>query len=261
MSEGRYKLGSCDSPVAICTMASIDLVDEIPRDGVAVVGKCVTENLGLEKIVENITANPQIRFLILCGKVSKGHFVGEAVKCIVKNGVDDEKRIIGARGAMPVLKNVSSEQIEQFRKQIEPVDLIDIEDIPKITQAVQGCLSRNPGPYKLSESETKTQAVSQVETIQAPEYDEETSWQPDPMGFFTILVSGDSIIAEHYSAQKKLLRKIQGRSAKDIYSKIISLGIVSTYGHAAYLGKELQKAEFALRNNIQYEQDKDLKFK
>ncbi len=256
--EGRYKLGPGDSPVAICTMASLDLVDQIPKEGVAIVGKTVTENLGIEKIIENITANPRIRFLILCGKVSKGHFVGEAIKSLVKDGIDPDGRITGARGAMPVLRNVSRERIEQFRKQIEPIDLIGIEDIPRITKTVQDCLSRNPGPYQLSETLTKTQAIPLVETIEAPEYDEDKNWQPDPMGFFTILVSDGMVSVEHYSNQKKLLRKIRGKSAKDICKKILDMGLVSRHDHAAYLGKELQKAELALRRGLQYEQDKDL---
>lgn len=256
--EGRYKLGSEDSPVAICTMASIDLVDQIPREGVAVIGKCVTENLGVEKIVENITANPKIRFLILCGKVSKGHFVGQAIKCLVENGIDQEGRIMGAKGAMPVLKNVSRERIEQFRRQVEPIDLEGVEDIPRITMAVQECISRNPGPLGGGEAALHSQKPPQAETIEAPEYDEEDGFQPDPMGFFTIMVSDGSILVEHYSSQRRLLRKIRGKAAKDIYKKISDLGIVSRHDHAAYLGKELLKAELALRNNLRYEQDRDL---
>lgn len=259
--EGRYKIGSRDSPVAICTMASIDLIDKIPRDGVAVVGKCVTENLGIEKIVENITANPNIRFLILCGRVSKGHFVGQAINCLIEDGLDQNGRIIGAKGAMPVLRNVSREKIEQFRKQIEPVDLTDVEDIKKITSAVKDCLSRNPGPYEAGKAPAKTEIKPQIETTEAPEYDEEGGFMPDPLGFFTIHVSAGGILVEHYSNQRKLLRKIRGRTAKDIYRKISELGLVSRYDHAAYLGKELHKAELALKNNLQYEQDKDLNIK
>lgn len=257
--EGRYKLGPSDSPVAVCTMASIDLVDQIPRDGVAVVGKCVTENLGIEKIVENITANPRIRFLILCGMVSKGHFVGQAIKCLVENGIDQGGRIIGAKGAMPVLKNVFRERIEQFRRQVEPIDLEGVEDIPRITGAVQECISRNPGPYKTEKIESLPESKPPVETIDSPEYDEEKGFQPDPMGFFTIMISNGSILVEHYSSQRRLLRKIHGKAAKDIYKKISDLGIVSRHDHAAYLGKELLKAEMAMKNNLPYEQDRDLK--
>ena len=113
--EGRYRIGNPDSPVAICTMASLDMIDIFPMDRIAVVGKTVTENLGIEKIISNVVTNPNIRYIIFCGKISKGHFVEDAIECLIKNGIDSEKRIIGAKGAMPVLKNVSEEEIETFR--------------------------------------------------------------------------------------------------------------------------------------------------
>lgn len=252
--EGRYQLGE-DSPVAVCTMASVDMPEKIPKEGVAIAGKCVTENLGLEKIVENMTNNPRLRFLILCGKISKGHFVGQAIQCLVKDGVDDTGRIIGAKGAMPVLKNVSREKIEQFRKQVEPVDLRGVEDLAKISQTVKDCIARDPGPYKGAVLSVRT--APSVETIEAPEYDEEKDFNPDPMGFFTILVADENITVEHYSNQQKLIRKLKGKTAKDLYKKICDLGLVSRHDHAAYLGKELLKAELAIRNNAQYEQDKE----
>lgn len=253
--EGRYKLGSSDSPVAICTMASIDLVDQIPRDGVAVIGKCVTENLGIEKIVENIAANPKIRFLILCGRVSKGHFVGQAIRCLVENGIDPEGRIIGARGAMPVLKNVSMEKIEQFRRQVEPIDLIGVENTQKITQAVKDCLYRNPGPFAMKEGLKR----EEMEPLTA-EWDEENEYVQDPSGFFVIHLDNisKSIIVEHYSNDRKLQKKLKGDNARDIYQTIIRLGLLSRHDHAAYLGRELAKAELALKNSLQYEQDRDL---
>ncbi len=256
--EGRYRVGSEDSPVAICTMASMDLVEQIPREGVAIIGKTVTENLGIEKIIENITSNLKIRFLILCGKVSKGHFVGQAIKCLIDKGLDSGGRIIGAKGAMPVLKNISRDRVERFRRQVEPIDLTGVEDIPRITSAVQECLSRNPGPYRAEQIVTQAEATPRIETIEAPEYDEDRDWQPDPMGFFTILVSDGMISVEHYSNQKRLLRKITGKTAKDIYKKISDMGIVGRHDHAAYLGRELAKAELALQRGLQYEQDKDL---
>src|SRR5437660_11768474 len=65
---GRYIVGNPERSVAVCTLASSDLVDKIgERDEVAIVGRLYTLNLGLEKVVWNIVSNPAIRFLILCG--------------------------------------------------------------------------------------------------------------------------------------------------------------------------------------------------
>src|SRR5438067_3489892 len=75
---GRYAVGNPDRSVAVCTLASSDLVDAIgERDEIAIVGRLYTLNLGLEKLVWNVVANPAIRFLLLCGddtatRISRG---------------------------------------------------------------------------------------------------------------------------------------------------------------------------------------------
>lgn len=84
--EGRYKVGNRDSPVAVCTNASIDEIKINPQK-VAIWGKCVTENIGIEKIIQNIVSNPNIRYLVLCGRESKGHFVAQAIEALKKMGL------------------------------------------------------------------------------------------------------------------------------------------------------------------------------
>jgi len=53
------------------------------------------------------------------------------------------------------------------------------------------------------------------------------------------------------------LERFDGRTAKEIYTKIAFRGGLNTE-HAIYLGSELGKAETALRNNSRYEQDREL---
>jgi tetrahydromethanopterin S-methyltransferase subunit A len=246
--EGRYKVGNPKSPVAVCTMASVNL--ELPMDKIAISGKTVTENLGIEKIIKNIVSNPNIRFLILCGNISKGHWVGQAIISLIKNGVDSEKKIIGAKGGMPVLKNLTMKEIETFRKQIEPVDLIGETNPKKILEAVNTYFNKNPGPY------TDMVGIKTIKPI--PAWHNEKEWIHDPNGFFTIQLDGENIIVEHYSNDKKIQNKIIGKKAEEIFHTIIRMGLISRHDHAAYLGKELAKAEIALKNKLNYEQDKEL---
>jgi len=269
VEEGRYKVGNPDSPVAVCTMASVEL--ELPLDKIAISGKCVTENLGIEKIVRNVIANPKIRFIILCGKDSHGHFVGQAIKSLIENGVDEEKRIIGAKGAMPVLKNLKTEEIERFRKQIEPVDLTGETDTAKILAGVNELFERNPGPLKDSLDQLNKAVHPEFEggKMKIEERLMETraeahpinEWVKDSKGFFTIHPNPErkEIIVEHHDSDGRTTRKIVGESAEDLYHHIIKLGLLSRYDHAAYLGRELAKAEFTIRNQLGYEQDADLK--
>ena len=49
-----------------------------------------TEDIGFEKIVCNVVANPNIRYIIVGGPEPEGHLIGEALKALLLNGVDDE---------------------------------------------------------------------------------------------------------------------------------------------------------------------------
>jgi len=60
---------------------------------------------------------------------------------------------------------------------------------------------------------------------------------------------------KYYSYQNKLLRIIEGRTARDIYLTLIEKGWVSDLTHAAYLGKELARAELSLQTGLKYVQD------
>ena len=50
------------------------------ESGAALSGTVQTENIGLEKIICKLVANPNIRYLILAGPESEGHLIGQALK-------------------------------------------------------------------------------------------------------------------------------------------------------------------------------------
>ncbi len=79
----------------------------------------------------------------------------------------------------------------------------------------------------------------------------------DKAGYFVILPLADRLIinVEHYAYDDRLLRVIEGASARAVYRTILANGWVTELSHAAYLGKELAKAELALKYGIHYEQD------
>jgi len=60
---------------------------------------------------------------------------------------------------------------------------------------------------------------------------------------------------EHYNYENVLLRVIEGPTARAIFQKIIAEGWVSELSHAAYIGKELAKAELSLQYHLSYTQD------
>ena len=73
--EGRYLRGNDASPVAVAIILNCE-ADKIPREiealvragiksGAALSGTVQTENIGFEKIICIIVANPNIRYLIV----------------------------------------------------------------------------------------------------------------------------------------------------------------------------------------------------
>lgn len=63
------------------------------------------------------------------------------------------------------------------------------------------------------------------------------------------------ITVEHYSYENKLLHIVRGATARSLYRTIIDNGWVTELSHAAYLGRELAKAELSIQQGFKYVQD------
>ena len=89
------------------------------------------------------------------------------------------------------------------------------------------------------------------------------NWHLDPAGCFKIELADDEIRKGKVIPGKIIVRNIidnnidpiAGSTAKDILDTIIELGLISRLDHAAYLGRELMKAEIALKFKRSYSQD------
>ena len=156
--EGRYIRGNDASPVAVAIILNCE-ADKVPLEltrlvrvgaesGAALSGTVQTENIGFEKIICNIVANPNIRYLILGGPESAGHLTGQALKALMQNGIDDKKRIIESKSPHPFLYNIPVEFVERFRKQLTLIDLQFEGDPEIIRKAVWSCYQENPVEFR-----------------------------------------------------------------------------------------------------------------
>src|SRR5712664_3956573 len=134
---GTYQVGDPNGPVAVCALTSKKLVSPLVGvQGVAIAGIVYTANLGITRIVVNITANPAIRFLLICGRDSPLFKPGQSLVALSEHGVDDEKKIVGAAGYDPVLATLSPDQIKQFRKQVEVLDWTGEENVGALKENI-----------------------------------------------------------------------------------------------------------------------------
>ena len=259
--SGEYivLLGHEHCHVAVSTLASTALPEELSRvapRGLCIVGKTETENIGIEKIIKNTITNPSLHVLIVAGREPEGHRSGETLLSLCRNGVDGKSRVIGSPGKRPILKNVTPQEVEAFRRQIAVIDMIGCEDPAEIVKQIivaSGHAGLSCGGNAFSRI-VKPVSISTVEVIQA-EPSERT--QLDKAGYFVILPVKDkgSLLVEHYSNNNRLLRIIEGKDAVSIYKTIVEHGWVTQLSHAAYLGKELYRAELSLKMEFKYVQD------
>tara|TARA_B100000579_G_C22695308_1_gene787100 strand:- start:284 stop:676 length:393 start_codon:yes stop_codon:yes gene_type:complete len=93
-------------------------------------------------------------------------------------------------------------------------------------------------------------------------------WVMDPKGYFLIAVDKEEkLIRVGYCKFTKLgnnpvndmVAEIVGKTAIEIINTLIRENYISSLQHAGDMGIELYKAELALKNDLNYIQDKDLR--
>ncbi len=252
----------CDGPgcpVAVSTLASVELAEKLamirPKE-LCIVGKTETENIGIEKVIKNTITNPTIRALLLAGKDSEGHYSGRTLLALWENGVDENMRVINSPGRRPILRNVSRQEVDIFRRQVKLVNMIGCEDEKTIVEKIKE-LSQEVITSRSCDECMEEIRPAQVVTVPVVQAQEPDKVEIDKAGYFVIIPQPEKsiITVEHYSYDNKLLRIIEGKDARSIYWTIIKNNWVSQLSHVAYLGKELMKAELSIRLRFKYVQD------
>jgi dihydropteroate synthase-like protein len=106
--------------------------------------------------------------------------------------------------------------------------------------------------------DNKLEANAKV--MEAPEISEYTTLDSEGMFKISIDRIESALIAAHYTSRDmtKPINIIKGKTADDVYTKIVAMGLVTRLDHAAYLGSELAKAEIAISTGKEYIQDNQL---
>lgn len=257
---GEYFVVDEAAPVAVSTLASPQLAERLaglkPR-ALAIAGKTETENIGIEKVIKNLVTNSAIRYLIVAGKDSGGHQSGRTMLALSESGIDTKRRVIGSPGRHPVLRNVSSEEIRAFRQHVRVIDMIGCDRPEEVAASVERLSREAAIPCGCAECQDKPapMSVSRVPVIVATEPGRLPKM--DKAGYFVIVpLAGRGVInVEHYAYDNTLLHVVEGKDARTLYATIIANGWVTELSHAAYVGKELARAELSLTHGFRYVQD------
>jgi tetrahydromethanopterin S-methyltransferase subunit A len=258
---GDVVFGGADSPVAVCTLATRRLLPLLAgRPEIAVAGRVFTENVGIERMVQNLVGSERLRYLIVCGRESR-HRVGQTIVALHRNGLDDASRVVGSDGPEPLMPNLTQMQLRAFQERVVLVDLIGEEDAEVIAARARQLVAEPRQPNSLSsEGGVPSTSADQSPVITAwPEPAD--AWVYDPTGFFLVFVDrmGRRLRVEQYNQERRLVRTYLGKNAEELCHTIVRDEQVTLLAHAAYLGRELAKAEVALRFDLEYEQDSPLR--
>jgi tetrahydromethanopterin S-methyltransferase subunit A len=191
-----------------------------------------------------------------------------AVQNVICAGDDEPERPLAAAvlklgrgdeipsGPIGSLMNAIASQLEPkdlaaLRKRIDFIDMLGCSDVRKVAAQIQGAQSQS----RQANAGFVTRATeSGVDRLIVPT-DVRNDLRPDKTGHFRIRVEERSIVAEHFDNKDQLLRVVEGKTARDICLTLIRNGWVSKLEHAAYLGRELARAELALRRDQPFTQD------
>ncbi len=253
---GDYKVIRFQAPVAVCALNSDKLINELAEadiQGLSVIGSLHTENLGIEHLIRNLLANPNIRFLILCGEDTQraiGHLPGQSLASLWRHGINEKLRIIEAKGKRPFIKNLDIDHIETFRQQVQLLDHIGETDTAKLRELIEKTATKDPGPASNTLSDMPSVSVESAVTP--------LRLILDPAGYFVVYPDPvqQRIILEHYTNKGVLDRVFAGEDPAALYASIIDEELISRLDHSAYLGRELARAEQSLQSGGPYVQDR-----
>ena len=129
-----------DSSIAVCTLSSIDLLKKFTNseifNDICIVGRLLSENKGIDSIIEYVNKHQKIKIIIVCGKEVWGHKSGHSLFQLYKNGIDKNNRIINSTSPDPFL-SISKSKIQYFQHNITLVNLINEINFEKISNKIK----------------------------------------------------------------------------------------------------------------------------
>ena len=104
-------------------------------NNLAIVGRLLSENEGIDDIINYCIVHKELEHLILCGKDSRGHRAGDSLIALSKNGMTKEGTIVKSKSPRPQLLS-SYQEVEIFRDRVTVHNLIEETDLNRIRSYV-----------------------------------------------------------------------------------------------------------------------------
>ncbi len=138
--EEEIFFGDPKSNIAICTLSSMSLLKDISKSSiikeVAIAGRLLSENKGIDSLVRSVISNEKIDTIVLCGKDTLGHKPGDSLICLYKNGINVDQKIIDSSSPHPIL-TVTKKQVSKFQGQVKIINKVGETSISQLKTVIE----------------------------------------------------------------------------------------------------------------------------
>ena len=138
--EEKIFFGNSKSSIAVCTLSSIrflkKIVNSLLMNEIAIAGRLLSENKGIDLLVKYVISNAKISMIILCGKDTVGHRPGHSLLCLYKNGIDENGKIIGSQSPQPIV-SLTKQEVSRFQNQVKIIDKIGEDRIYNLKAIIE----------------------------------------------------------------------------------------------------------------------------
>jgi len=242
--NGDYRVIDASAPVVVAGVieASLqkELAAQLPK------GLCMIARLhgaaDVANLVRPLASNLAVHYVVCAGDDGSQPPLGSAL-LLLGRGVDPPPGPVGTL-MNSIVARVEPADLKTLRRRVQFLDLLGCRDVRKVAALVENPTAVSTRP---SAAAPVKSAEHSVERFTVPR-DMHYETRRDKGGDFGIRIEEHSIVVEHRNGKDRLLRVLEGKTARDICLALIRNGWVSRLDHAAYLGRELARAELALRN-------------
>ncbi len=184
--------------------------------------------------------------------------IGNAIELFDADSIGMSSILVGGAGELNVDFVLSVEGSDKTQSNIkEVVTARDMMILAEHRDSVPKDLGIDLLRYKEKSKRTdpyEKEIEKNAKVIQASPSEE---FSRDKKGFFKIFTKQEEIVAVFHNFDGENII-IKGKTASEVADEITERELVSEFSHAAYLGRELQKAEVAIRTGRGYVQEEDI---
>lgn len=254
---GKYRVFDSTAPVVIVGNNAEALADDLSAlatPGICMIATHCRSTADVEKLVRNIAANMAIHCVIVT--TSEEEMPSALCSLLTLLGADVEPNEEAQSQANKLRSRLDEIDFSALTRQVRAVSMPPGSETDRIVARISELASEanRPNTGFRAPVQQDENGIERVIAARNIEYE----LQNDKAGNFFVCVKDKKIVVEHFSPKNDLLRVIEGHTARDLCITLIRNGWVSKLDHAAWLGRELLRAELSMEKGDEFVPDRTI---